>query len=125
MFPPLFATLKASQSVKSIVGTNPPRIYRHASAPQDTSRPYITWNVLSTLPANNLSQLPPVDRISVEIDCWHQTDSGIEALAEAVRDAVEPYAHMTATFIDTREAETKLFRIGMQFDWWLDRPDAS
>jgi hypothetical protein len=125
MFPPVFATLKASTDVKFIVGTNPPRIYRHGSAPQDTSRPYITWSVLATAPENNLTSLPPVDRIAVQVDCWHQTDSGIEVLAEAVRDAVEPYAHMTSTYIDTREAETKLFRIGMQFDWWLDRPGGS
>lgn len=125
MLPPIFATLKASQEVKNIVGTNPPRIYRHDSAPQDASRPYVTWFLVSGVPENNLSELPPVDRIAVEIDCWHQTDAGIDLLASAVRDAIEPYAHMTAVVVNLREPETKLFRIGMQFDWWLDRPEQS
>lgn len=124
MLPPIFTTLKASEEVKNIVGTNPPRVYRHGSAPQDTSKPYVTWAVIAGTPENNLSDLPPTDRVAVEVDCWHQTDAGIELLARAVRDAIEPYAHMTAVLIDMREEETKLFRIAMQFDWWLDRPES-
>jgi hypothetical protein len=125
MFPPVFQTLKASQSLRSIVGTNPPRIYRHGSAPQDTTRPYVTWSVIGTEPQNNLSDLPPSDRIALQVDCWHQTDAGVEALAEAVRDAIEPRAHMTGLVVDLREPETKLFRVGLQFDFWLDRPERS
>lgn len=130
MFPPVFATLKASQAVKNIVGVNPPRIFRHGSAPQrpdglPLSDPYVTWFLVVGTPENNLSDLPPVDRMTVQVDCWHQTDSGIETLAEAVRDAIEPVAHMTGIVVNLRETETKLYRIGMQFDHWLDRPALS
>lgn len=121
MLPPVFQTLKASSAVKAIVGTNPPRIYRHGSAPQDTTKPYITWFVVSGLPENNLSDLPPVDAITVQVDCWHPTDAGIESMAEAVRDAIEPYAHMTGMPVNLREPETKLYRIALEFDWWLSR----
>jgi uncharacterized protein DUF3168 len=125
MFPAVFVILKASTAVKNIVGTNPPRIYRHGNAPQDVTKPYITWTVISGVPENNLSDLPPVDRVTVQVDCWHQTDGGIEVLAEAVRDAIEPVAHMTGIVVDLREPETKLFRIGMQFDHWLAREEIS
>lgn len=121
MMPPVFQTLKASASVKNIVGTNPPRIYRHGSAPQDTTQPYVTWFVITDTPENNLSDLPPSDRIAVQIDCWHQTDAGIVTLAEAVRDAIEPVAHMTSMPANLREPETKLYRIALQFDFWLNR----
>ncbi len=121
MFPGVFQQLKSSQAVKDIVGVNPPRIYRHGSAPQDTSRPYITWEVISGVPDNNLSDLPPSDRITVQVDVWHQTDSGVEALAIAARDAIEPIAHMTGIPINLREPETRLYRIGLQFDWILSR----
>lgn len=128
MFPAVFQTLKASSAVKAIVGTNPPRIYRHQSAPRDGDRPitqpYITWSSSAT-PENVLSDLPPVDRVSVDINCWHQTDSGIEALALAVRDAVEPYAHCTGQPIDMRETETQLYRILLTFDWFLEREELS
>lgn len=121
MFPPVFQTLKASTDVKNIVGTNPPRIYRHGNAPQDTAKPYCTWFVVTGTPENHLSGLPPVDRVEVQIDAWHQTDAGVELLAKAVRDAVEPYAHMVGIVSDLREIETKLFRVSMTVDWWLSR----
>lgn len=126
MLPPVFQTLKASTDVKAIVGTNPPRVYRHGSAPQrpdglPLADPYITWQLVSDVPENNLSNLPPVDRSTVQVDCWHQTDAGIEVLARAVRDAIEPSAHMTGIVVNLRETETKLYRIGMQFDWFVHR----
>jgi len=121
MLPPVFTTLKASADVKNIVGTNPPRIFRHGSAPQDTTKPYITWFAVTVAPENNLSDLPPMDKVPVQVDCWHQTDAGVEALATAVRDAIEPYAHMTGAPVDGREPETKLYRIALTFDWFVDR----
>ena len=119
MLPPIFHWLKTAQ-VQAIIGT-PPRAYRHGSAPQDTTRPYVTWQLISGIPDNTLSELPKVDRLSVQVDCWHQTDTGIEQLATAVRDAIEPYAHMTGIVINLREPETKLYRIGLQFDIWQGR----
>jgi hypothetical protein len=121
MLPPIYTWLKADSAVTAIIGS-PPRAYRHQSAPQDTTRPYVTWNMVTGVPENTLSELPKIDRITVDIDCWHQTDAGVEALAVAVRDAIEPYAHMTGMPINLREPETKLYRIGLQFDVWLDRP---
>lgn len=120
MLPPIFVTLKASAAVKSMVGTNPPRIYSHGEAPQGVQDPYITWFALPS-PENTLSEAPKVDRVGVQVDCWHRAAAGVEALAVAVRDAIEPHAHMTATLMDQREPETRLYRISMQYDWWLDR----
>ena len=122
MLPPVFATLKASSAVRTIVGTSPARIYRHGAAPQNVDRPYITWQLVSGVPENQLSGTPTVDRMTVQVDCWHQTDKGVEDMAEAVRDAIEPYAHMTATLVDLRETETKLYRMSLEFDWFQDRP---
>ena len=126
MLPPVFQTLKASQAVKDIVGSQPPRIYRHGAAPQrpdgvPLADPYITWQLISGVPENNLSDLPPMDRQTVQVDCWHQTDAGVEVLAGAARDAIESVAHMTSILIDEREQETKLYRISMQFDFWTSR----
>lgn len=121
MLPPVFQTLKASADVKAIVGTNPPRIYRHGVAPQDVTKPYITWFLVSGTPENTLSETPATDRMSVQVDCWHLTDSGVETLAQAVRDAIEPNAHMTGIVLNERDAETKLFRLALGFDFWPAR----
>lgn len=121
MLPPVFQILKASAAVKAIVGTNPPRIYRHGRAPQDATRPYVTWQVVSGVPENHLSDTPPVDRMSVQVDCWHPSDAGIEDLASAVRDAGEAAGHCTGVIVDERDAETKLYRLSLQFDFFTDR----
>lgn len=121
MLPNIYQILRESNAVKAIVGTSPSRIYRHDSAPQDSSKPYITWFILTGTPANTLSEKPEIDAISVQVDCWHQSDAGVENLAIAVRNAMEDVSHMTAIVINEREQQTKLYRVGLQFDVWLDR----
>jgi hypothetical protein len=118
MLPPVFQVLKASTDVKAIVGQNPPRIYRHDSVPQDTTKPYIAWFLVSGAPENNLSEPSPTQRNTVQIDCWHQTDAGVDQLADAVRSALEPVVHITGVVVNDRDIETKLYRIGLQADFW-------
>ncbi len=59
--------------------------------------------------------------MTVQIDCWHNTSAGVIALAESVRAAIEPHAHVTGYPINARDAETQLYRFGLQLDWWLSR----
>jgi hypothetical protein len=118
LLPPIFALLKAAPAVVAIVAA---KIYRHGIAPQGTVAPYIVWSVISGVPENNLSDAPPIDRMTIQVDCYHATDAGIETLATAVRDAIEPAAHMTSMPINQRETDTQLYRIGLQFDYFLAR----
>lgn len=120
MTAPVFQALKASATVKNIVGTNPPRIW-HVDAPQDRERPYITWFEVVGTPENTLSETPATDRSTVQVDCWHKTQQGAQLLYESSRDAIEPYAHMTSTVFDGKEPETDLYRKSAQFDWFVDR----
>lgn len=124
MLPPIFQALKASSAVKAIVGSNPPRIYRHGKVPDSTPdrpirEPYITWFSLN-FPENNLSDPPPCDRTTVQVDCWHQTDSGVELLARAARDALEQIGVMTSGVADDFEPETKLYRMSLQVDVFIN-----
>lgn len=118
MLPPVFQTLTNNSPVNAIVAD---RIYRHSNAPQGVNKPYITWGIISGVPENSLSDIPDIDRLPIQVDCYHQTDAGIEELAIAVRNAIEPIAHMTNIPINERETETKLYRITLEFDWWLKR----
>ena len=118
MLPPIYSILSSATAVSAIVGN---RIYPHADAPLDVTAPYVTWFMAGGAPVNTLSEPPLVDQMTVQIDCWHNTSAGVIALAESVRDAIETHAHVTGYPINARDAETQLYRFGLQLDWWLSR----
>lgn len=121
MLPPVFQTLKASSDVRAFVGpSGTPRIYRHGEAPQDIGKsgPYISWFLVVGAPDLNLSDTPPSDRNTVQVDCWHPEDKGIELMARAARDAIEQAGHcVTQITSDQRDPETQLFRMSLQADF--------
>ena len=122
MLPPIFGLLNAAAPVKALVGTNPVRVYRPGSVPAGLTQPYVVWSIISDVPENNLSDLPPIDRVTLQLDCYAPSEAAIVALATAVRNAIEPVAHMTGIPVDLRETEEpRLFRIALQFDYWLKR----
>lgn len=129
MFPNVFALLKDSAAVTAIIGTSPCRAYEHGSAPQGVTAPYVTHFVVSGSPENCLADTPPADRYSVQIDCWSDNAGtgslGVKTLAEAVRDALEPHGHMVALGVNGRDPDTMRYRIGLIFDFWEIRPEAS
>lgn len=122
MLPNVTQRLRASAAVVARVGT---RIFRHGAAPQDVQAPYVTWFVVVGQPENCMDDVPPIDRYTVQVDCWSNNtgtgDAEVEALAKDVRDALEPYAHMTSVVVNERDPETFRFRLGMSFDFWTDR----
>lgn len=118
MFPNINETLNSSSEVNALVSE---RIYRHGYAPQGVVYPYITWFVVNIEPENNLSSVPDIDKIPIQIDIWSNTDAGVVNLAKLVRSAIEPHAHMVNASNDERDEKTKLYRITLEFDWFLKR----
>lgn len=122
MLPVIFPLISSDSDVAAMIGD---RFYRHGHAPQNVVAPYCTWFVVSGLPENALDELPRVDRFSVQIDCWSNNtgtgDEEVETLARAIRDAIEPHAHMTGVVVDGVDPDTKRNRIGLQFTFWEDR----
>lgn len=118
MLPNVYQTLRSNSTVVSTVGT---RIYRHGSAPQNVQKPYITWSLASGNPENVLSSSPCADRDIVQIDCWSETDEGIETLAYAVRDALDSAMIANRFTINMRETDTKLYRMAIEADFIASR----
>lgn len=113
MFPNVYALLRADATVLAMVGD---RIGRHGSVPQDTATPYITWFVVADAPHNTLGEPPGSDFNSVEIDCWSDNDAEVVALARAVRAVLDAAGHHNRVVVDTRETDTKLYRVGIETD---------
>jgi len=113
MMPPVFTILKSDPSVFAIVGT---RIYRHADAPQGVLKPYIVWSIITGMPDLQLSGAPLSDMDTVQIDCLSQTDSGVEDLAYAIRNALDNARIANRITLNGRDNETRLYRISIDAD---------
>lgn len=113
MLPNIYSILRANSTVLGTVST---RIYRHGNAPQDVVKPYITWFVVSGVPELQISGTPCSDVDTIQIDIWHETDVGAESLAYSVRNALDLVGYSNQIILDLREADTKLYRVGIQTD---------
>lgn len=121
MFAPIYRTIRTPE-VQAMVGD---RIYGKGRAPQNVTTPYITWFVVAGDPYLNVSDTPDADNDAIRIDCWAgpQDDQEIvcNSLAKAVRDALEAAGQTCRVVIDTREDDTRLFRVGLQVDFIHNR----
>lgn len=115
----LFSILKATPTVTGLLG-NPPRVYPFGRAPQNAILPYAVYTV-EGLPENYLGQVPDIDRADVEVTVYADKPSVAEECFEAIRDAVEPHAHMTSNGDIDRESATDRYAIRMTFTFWQGR----
>ena len=117
MIPPVYDLLAASPAVVAIVSD---RIGAHGQVLPSETRPYITWQIISGTADNTLDKgRAPNDRATVQIDCYHNTEPGLRSLSDAVRSAVESDSYYVGLVADERDAETRLFRYALQFDFVL------
>lgn len=124
MQPPVFPTL-STPAVKALVGSKPVKIYDFDSAPQNVQPPYITWSMVVGQPYDHLSGPPQTDFETVQIDCYagkeEESRAQARALATAVRDALDAAGVHNRVIIQTRETETKLFRVSIEADFITNR----
>lgn len=122
MYPPIFAICSANAGVQAVLGSNANcRLFPFGEAPQGESRPYAVWTEVTGLPENYLNQTPDIDSFTIQIDSYATSASGARSVAEAIRDAVEGYAHVTSWDGESRDPETNLYRYIFSVDWWVNR----
>lgn len=121
MTPPVFSTVSASAAVKAALGTNPVRVFPFGQAPDTVADPYCVWQITGGTPENYLTNTPDNDFYVVQFDVYGTTDASVTAAAKALRDAIEPKAHITLWGGTTRDPATKRFRLMFSADWWVQR----
>lgn len=121
MFPPIFATCFASAAVKAVLGSAPCRIYPFGEAPQGVAMPYAVWQSIGGAPENYINQVPDVDAFDIQVDVYAATGDSARAVAKALRDAIEPVAHITRWGGDPTVSETKTKRYSFDVSWWVQR----
>jgi hypothetical protein len=121
MFAPIFATCFASAAVKAVLGSAPLRLYLFGEAEQATVRPYATWQAIGGSPENYINQAPDIDSFALQVDCWGTTAASARGVARAIRDAVEPHAHVTGWRGESKDTATGLYRLSFDLTWWTPR----
>lgn len=115
--PPIFPILSVAPAVTAILGTSPTRIYPYGRAPQDVAKPYVVYSLLEGTPENYIGDLPDADTKYTQISIYAENPSSVDALFIAIRNALEPYCHMTGYRTLDREAQTDLYGVAMDFDY--------
>lgn len=121
MFPPIFTVCAASSAVTALLGSSPVRLYPFAEAPQTTPDPYVVWQLISGAPENFINQLPDLDQYTIQIDSYAKTAAAARQVAEALRDAIEPHAHIVRWSLDDIDPDTNLRRFSFDVDWFVPR----
>lgn len=121
MYAPIFKVCSERAAVTAVLGTSPVRLYLFGEAPQNVVKPYAVWQTISGVPENYINQVPDIDSYSLQVDVYAETASQVRLAAKALRDAIEPKAHITAWRGESKEAETNLFRYSFDVDWFVGR----
>lgn len=121
MFPPIFKVCADDAGVQAALGNNPVRLYPFGEAPQGVATPYAAWQTIGGSPENYLDKPPDIDSFSLQVDVYAATDTAARDAAKALRDAIEPHAHVTRWGGEWRETETKHYRVSFDVDWWTPR----
>lgn len=117
MFPRLFELCAADPALSALLGDNPFRLFPAGDAPQSGDRPYAVWQVASGGPENYLNQRPNADRFLIQLDVYAPKLADARAIGEALRDVVEPVSHVVAFRGESREEDTRLFRVSFDVEW--------
>lgn len=125
MFPPVFAAVNVP-SVQALLktGAGPLRFYRYGRAPQGVAYPYAVWRRSGGSPENYLGDTPDIDEYTVRIDVYSSPSQGpdlADRVAEAIRDAIEPVAYITAWIGDSTDPTTNSNTCTFISDWLTPR----
>ena len=120
MFSPLYDLVEGNAGVQAALG-NPPRISAFGEAPQDGAKPYAVQQTIGGQPENYLGQVPDSDSIVVQVDVYAKEMTGAKAATVALRDALEPVAHITSWNGEFRDFDTKLWRISFTVEFKAPR----
>lgn len=121
MYPPVFTLVSPDFDVRAKFGSAPIRVWPFADAPDGAELPYAAWQTVSGGPENYISNPPDMDHFLVQFDVYAATATEAREGAEALRDALEPHAHITAWRGESRDKETKNFRYSFDVNFLTAR----
>jgi len=119
--PSLFEILNANATVKALMGSAPLRIYPWDRAPENAKVPYAVYAVYNGNPENYLGQVPDIDNAGTQVEIYAGNGASCQACYIAIRNAVEPFAHMTSFSTPALDVDTDYYSARLEFDFWEPR----
>lgn len=117
MNPPLFAIVSVDSSVRSVLGTNPVRVFPFGGTEEGVVLPYAVWQVVGGSPENYLGNVPDADTFLTQVDVYAKTGLAARACALALRNALEPYAHIVSWRGESKDQTTGNFRYSFDINF--------
>lgn len=121
MIAPVFSVCSADLKVKELLGDDPVRLYPFGMHDDDLVYPYAVWQNIDGEPENYLKQNPDIDRYSIQVDVYGDTDEDAIAVARALRDAIQSKAYITRWNAQGRDPSTLKYRYSFDVDWLVNR----
>lgn len=121
MIAPFFSVCSVNLKVKELLGDDPVRIYPFGMHDDNLVYPYAVWQNIDGEPENYLKQNPDIDRYSIQVDVYGDTDEDTIAVARALRDAIQSKAYITRWNAQGRDPETLKYRYSFDVDWLVNR----
>lgn len=126
MYPPIFSLANvAGVQAQLKTGSGPLRFYPFSQAPQPGTAfyalPYAVWQSVTGSPENYLGDVPDIDSFGIQVDAYGATGVSVHDVAEALRDALEPNAYITAWLGESKEAETGMYRFSFTVEFLTPR----
>lgn len=125
MSAPIFETVKDDPDVQSNLGVDPVRLWEFGRAPQTPTKPYAVWQTVTGRPENYLNQVPDADTLSLQVDVYATKASAARNARDALRNAIEPHAHITAWRDEDRDPVTNDYRVSFDVDFLVSRETVS
>ncbi|TVP11804.1 DUF3168 domain-containing protein [Shewanella sp. KCT] len=114
---PLFTLCQADSDVKAILGEIPTRVYPFGQAPQGTTRPYATWQIISGSPYNQLADNAHTDSYSTQVDVYGETEAQALMAAKAIISATASEAYVLSYNSNGRDKETDDYYYSFDLGW--------
>lgn len=117
MTAPIFAVAAADADVRALLGESPTRLFPFGEADLKTPMPYAVWQVIAGSPENYLAGRPDTDSYTLQVDVYAGSATEVRAVKDVLVHAIELDCNIVAWNGETRDRETKIWRVGFDVDW--------
>lgn len=120
---PIYKVAKANATVLTLLGSPDPRLYPWGwnDGSQPVVYPYAVFQVVNGSPDNYLAGRPDIDGVTLQVDVYAKTAASARSVSVALRNALELDCHIVSWRGESRDPDTKSYRVGFDIDWLVPR----